>query len=619
MKTMKLCAHRPSRFRSSRRRRFPAVDRLETRSLLATLTPVNTPINPVEGQSFTGLVARFTDSDNNTGSSQYSAQIAWGDGSSSTVKVVADPVAALGFDVIGTHTFREDGPVSVTVNITDADGDSASVRTTSIVADAPFTSRGVAVDVSRSGAVNNAVVATFNDSNPFASASDFTARINWGDNTTSTGTILSGPKGHTGFAVLGSHQYHGSGPFAIQVSVLDGGPSAVTSQFYTPINLVSDGLVPADHIDSNLVNPWGIVATAKTATSNGSPFWVSDNGTGVSTLYDGTGTPLSLVVTIPGPKTPPAGFTNAAPTGDVAGVAGEFLLPPAPTKTSPASSFIFATEDGTISGWNPNSVNGSAEAVLKVDNSTQVYANGGVGAVYKGIAIANNGGSDFLYATNFRSGNVDVFDTSFTPVTIAATAFHDPLIPAGYAPFGIQTLNGNLYVTFAKQNSEMHDDVAGAGNGFVDVFSPFGALLQKIGGSGTQTEFNSPWGLALAPSNFGTFSNDLLVGNFGDSHVSAFDPVSGAFLGQLSDAQGRPLVLLGGFPDTSPNPKGLWGIRFGNGGGSGPTNTLFFTAGINDESDGLLGAVTANTLSTAAASSVASVPVPVVLHKKGHP
>ena len=198
----------------------------------------------------------------------------------------------------------------------------------------------------------------------------------------------------------------------------------------------------------------------------------------------------------------------------------EFLLPPATGTTGVASSFIFATEDGTISGWNPGSTGGLNNAVLKVDNSTQVYPNGSVGAVYKGLAIANNGGSDFLYATNFRSGNVDVFDNSFKPVPSPpprSTIRRSPRL----RPFGIQAINDNLYVTFALQDALKHDDVAGPGHGFVDVFSPAGFLLQRIGGTTTQPEFNSPWGLALAPANFGEFSGDLLVGNFGDSHVSA--------------------------------------------------------------------------------------------------
>jgi hypothetical protein len=227
------------------------------------------------------------------------------------------------------------------------------------------------------------------------------------------------------------------------------------------------------------------------------------------------------------------------------------------------------------------------------------------GAVYKGITIGTVGGADFLYVTNFNSGKVEVYDSTFTPHTFSATQFTDSNLPAGYAPFGIQAIGGNIDVTYALQNAQKHDDVAGPGNGFVDVYSPSGVLMQRLGGGGLQPELNSPWGIALAPSNFGKFSNDLLVGNFGDSHVSAFDPTSGAFLGQLADAQGHPLALLGGFKGSSV--KGLWGLRFGNGGTAGPTNTLFFASGINDEMDGLYGALTANSVSTASASSVVGV------------
>jgi uncharacterized protein (TIGR03118 family) len=349
-------------------------------------------------------------------------------------------------------------------------------------------------------------------------------------------------------------------------------PTVVNS--YTATNLVSDGAVPAAMTDPNLVNPWGIVARSK------GPFWVNDNGMGVSTLYDGAGNIIPAVFTIP----PPAGQSGpAAPSGIVGNTnTNEFLV----NGPGTAAAFIFATEDGTISAWNSGS-----SAVLKVDNSNQPNANGSTGAVYKGLAIANNGGSDFLYATNFRSGHVDVFDSQFNPVKLSPGAFHDALIPASFAPFGIANINGNLYVTFAQQDSEKHDDVAGAGHGFVDVFSPSGTLLMRLGGGGLNPELNSPWAVVLAPADFGRFSNDVLVGSFGDSHVSAFNPTTGAFVGQLANPNGTPLVLVGGFAGS--DTKGLWGLSFGNGNGAGATTTLFFTAGINHESDGVFGEVKA--------------------------
>ncbi len=211
----------------------------------------------------------------------------------------------------------------------------------------------------------------------------------------------------------------------------------------------------------------------------------------------------------------------------------------------------------------------------------------------------------YLFASNFRSGNIDVFNSSFKRVSLPAGAFQDANLPAGYAPFGIQSIGNAVYVTYAKQDAAKHDDVEGAGNGFVDVYSLSGALQMRLGGPGVQPELNSPWGVVKAPSNFGALSNDILVGNFGDSHISAFNPTTGAFLGQLSDAQGHPLVLAGG--EHGADTKGLWGLAFGNGNGSGNTNTLYFNSGFNDEQDGLFGSLTASSAATATAHSVGSV------------
>jgi uncharacterized protein (TIGR03118 family) len=241
-----------------------------------------------------------------------------------------------------------------------------------------------------------------------------------------------------------------------------------------------------------------------------------------------------------------------------------------------------------------------------VDNSAS-------GAVYKGLALLTvpSGNTlpagQYLFATNFHAGTVEIYNSSYQAVTAPTGAFQDPTIPAGFAPFGIQAINGNLYVTYTKQDAEKHDDVAGAGNGYVDVFSPSGILLQRLGGPGVQPELNSPWGVVQAPANFGTFSNDILVGNFGDSHISAFNPTTGAFVGQISNAQGQPMTFTGGFQGSS---IGLWGISFGNGNGSGATNTLYFNSGINDEADGVFGSITATSVATTTASSIASV-VPV--------
>lgn len=332
--------------------------------------------------------------------------------------------------------------------------------------------------------------------------------------------------------------------------------------FYQQTNLVSDIPGVAKVTDPNLVNAWGL------SHSPTSPWWISDNGTGVSTLYDGHGHPFPigspLVVTIPPPANSPAG-TISAPTGNVFNGTGGFIV--SQGGNSGSSFFIFATEDGTISGWNPN-VNLN-NAILAVDNSSS-------GAVYKGLAIANNGSGDFIYATNFRNGTIDVFDTNFAPAHLSGS-FSDPNIPAHYAPFNIQSLGGNLYVTYAKQDAAKHDDVSGPGHGFLDVFDTNGNLIRRLVSHGA---LNSPWGLALAPAKFGQFSNDLLVGNFGDGRINAYDPNSGAFLGPLKDRRGMAIQI-----------DDLWGLAFGNGATAGETNQLFFTAGISDEQHGLFGFV----------------------------
>lgn len=306
-------------------------------------------------------------------------------------------------------------------------------------------------------------------------------------------------------------------------------------------NLVSDIPGLANFTDPDLVNPWGV------SFSSGSPFWVSDNGTGLSTLYNTQGVKQGLVVSILGP----GGTGSGTPTGQV---------------FNPKSSdfngahFIFATEDGTINAWS-----GGTTAAQPVDNFP--------GAVYKGLALANNNGANFLYAANFRGGTVDVFDNHFNPVG----SFTDANLPMGYAPFNIQSFGGQLYVTFALQNAAKHDDVAGPGHGFIDVFNPDGSFVRRLVSMGA---LNSPWGLAVAPGDFGKFSNDLLVGNFGDGKINAFDPMTGAPIGTVDGTNGQPLVI-----------DGLWAIIFGNGGNGGSKDVLYFTAGINHEADGLFGAI----------------------------
>ena len=323
------------------------------------------------------------------------------------------------------------------------------------------------------------------------------------------------------------------------------------AQRYSQTNLVSDTPGVAAITDPNLVNPWGI------SFSSSSPFWIADNGTGLSTLYKGDGSIIPLVVTIP----PPNGSTDTStPTGTVFNGTPNFVV--TENGVSGPGVFLFATEDGTISGWNP-SVD-LHNAVLVVDNSA-------LGAVYKGLASANTAKGSFLYVTNFHDGSVEMYDTNFQLVK----TFTDTDVPAGFAPFGIRNIKGKLYVTFAKQDAEKHDDAAGNGRGFVDVFDIHGNKLSRLVSHGP---LNSPWGLALAPANFGQFSNALLVGNFGNGRINAFDPATGTFLGPLLDWKGKALWI-----------DGLWAIAFGNGKAAGPRNALFFTAGPDGEAHGLFG------------------------------
>jgi len=322
--------------------------------------------------------------------------------------------------------------------------------------------------------------------------------------------------------------------------------SGASAQHYQQTNLVSDvpGLAPVT--DANLVNPWGLIA------SGTSPWWVSDNGTGVSTLYNGAGQKLALTVTIP---TPLGGTPPSTPTGIVFNGSSDFG----------AARFIFVTEDGTISGWS-----GGSAAVLKFTSPTP--------AIYKGATIAQANGARFLYVANFFNGSVDVFDTNYAPTSVPPGAFTDPNIPSGFAPFNVQNIDGSIYVTFAKQSADKHDDLHGPGLGFVDAFDPNGILQQRFRSGHWM---NAPWGVALAPDDFGKLSGKLLIGQFGSGQIASFDPVNGNFQGLLRGRHGQPLEI-----------EGLWALRFGNGANAGPLTTLFFTAGIDDEQHGLFGTIT---------------------------
>ena len=360
---------------------------------------------------------------------------------------------------------------------------------------------------------------------------------------------------------------------AAAIVVCVGGKFAI-AQAYQQTNLVSDiqGLAqnpPSGQADTQLLNPWGLVATPT------SPWWVSDNNSGLSTLYNGQGVQQGLVVNIPSPMSGVGG----TPTGVVFTGASGFAFQ-ADGKTTGAV-FTFVTEDGTIVAWGPgiNPQDLPGDAFIVVDNSNNPTA--AMGAVYKGATIAQltTGGPSYMYVTNIRSGRVEVYDANFNSVQLpdleGHPAFVDRELPEGFAPFNVQAINGDLYVTYARQNAAKHDDLDFPGFGFVDKFSPSGKLLQRLE-SGPW--LNAPWGVALAPANFGFYSNHLLIGNAGSGEIAVYDLASGRFDGLLRDANGHAFQ----------NDR-LWALRFGNGQAAGPTNWLFFTAGIGDEAHGLFG------------------------------
>lgn len=333
-----------------------------------------------------------------------------------------------------------------------------------------------------------------------------------------------------------------------------GSSGSINSQSFTSSVLVSDGAVSAPHTDPNLKNGWGVAFNPKGFV------WVADNGTSVATLYDGNGVPQSLVVSIPNGT---SGTAN--PTGIVFNGTTDFTVTQG--GKSGVGAFIFSGEGGTITAWAP---------AVAPTNAIVMFDDGSGGAVYKGLALASNGTANFLYATDFHNNRIDVFDTNFAKVAMPGK-FQDATLPAGFAPFGIQAIGSKLFVTYAKQDAAAHDNVDGSGLGFVDVFDTSGNLLQHFASAGP---LNAPWGVAQAPGNFGRFSGDILVGNFGDGTINAFDPASGQSLGTINLSNGTTFVQ-----------PGLWGIAFGNGLDNQPTNTLFFAAGPNDEANGVYGRI----------------------------
>jgi uncharacterized protein (TIGR03118 family) len=350
---------------------------------------------------------------------------------------------------------------------------------------------------------------------------------------------------------------------------------------YAATNLLSDIPGLAAHTNANLVNPWGFALTPR------GQFRVSANGTGESLLLSARGSVPGRPVIIPTPSDSDPGAV-AAPNGSAMNTTTDFVISHG-GQSAPAT-FIVSTEDGTIAGINPKVDRN--QAVIGADLSDS-------GAVFKTLTLGADAHGNVIFASDFHNDRVDIFDKNFQVVG----SFTDPNPHVGFAPFGVHNLNGTLFVTFAKQDdpNNAHDDVEGPGNGFIDEFTTDGAFIKRFAtGSALQPGgldvLNSPFGATVAPADFGQFSSTpnnpvLLIGNFGSSQISAFNKSTGAFLGQLSDAKGNPLVLNGGIKET--DMKGLWGIRFGNGHGGADANTLFFAAGINAEADGLFGKVTA--------------------------
>ena len=325
-------------------------------------------------------------------------------------------------------------------------------------------------------------------------------------------------------------------------------PPRVVSGYKNTSLVVDVAVAGVANTDAKLVNAWGI------AFNPAGFVWVANNGTSTSTLYDGNGVPQALVVT-----------TQANPTGIAFNGSQDFKI--TQNGVTAASPFIFASEGGVIAAWSPT-VNHTAVV--------NVYDGSSANKVYKGLATASYLGLNYLYAADFHNNAIDVFDATFGPAVLPGS-FKDPLLPAGYAPFNVQAIGSNIYVAYAKRAASGDDEQAGAGLGVIAVFDSGGNFIKQLAYGGA---LNAPWGLAMAPANFGMASNMLLVGNFGDGKINVYDPATGAFKGALAKSDGTPIVI-----------DGLWGIAFGPGVNSQPTNTLFFTAGPSDEKHGLYGRI----------------------------
>jgi uncharacterized protein (TIGR03118 family) len=334
--------------------------------------------------------------------------------------------------------------------------------------------------------------------------------------------------------------------FFLAVAFIVGSEPHSASAQFTQTNLTSDIPGQANNTDPNLVNPWGMSFSAT------SPTWISDERAGKATLYNGAGVPQALVVTIPG-----VGGNAGTPTGTVFNsAAGAFN----------GDVFLFSTLTGQIAGWRG-----------ALGTTAEILSSSSANAVFTGLAIGSVSGNVYAYATDFRNGTIDPIKGLATAPALPGN-FTDPNAPAGFSTFNVQNLGGQLFVTFAKQDPTTFSPIAGVGNGLIDIFDLSGNFLKRLVTGG---QLNDPWGLALAPSNFGPFGGDLLVGNHGDGTIDAFDPITGLLIGELKDAQGNPIINLG-----------LWALAFGNG-AAVPADALLFTAGINGGANGLFGEIQA--------------------------
>jgi uncharacterized protein (TIGR03118 family) len=341
--------------------------------------------------------------------------------------------------------------------------------------------------------------------------------------------------------------------FATSLGGCGGGSDSIQPPVgYKQTVLVSDGSVAASHTDTNLKNGWGVAFNPQ------GDVWVADAGSQKSTLYDGNGVPQQLIVSIPTGTNGPAG-----PTGIVFSGASNFAVNQ--SGVSGTSAFIFATLAGTIAAWSPS---------VNLTSAVTVYDDASGGAEYTGLAIGSDNGASRLYAADFHNNKIDVFDSTFTKVSVSGR-FVDPALPAGFAPFGIQVIGNSVFVAYGQQNSSARIAVNVPGQGLIDVYDTGGIFQKRLVTGG---DLNAPWGMATAPSNFGPLSNELLVGNFGDGTIHAYDPQTGVEAGTLKARTGVPIQI-----------PGLWGIAFGNGVDAQPTNTLFFAAGPNSGANGVYG------------------------------